>query len=102
MNIYHIERKDESGYDTYSDAVVIAENADEAKKIHPSLYHYDFDKVTRQYATRVKHIPVEYGSDAWMGDDWPNDVEMINVKLIGIAADHFTEETVICASFHAG
>lgn len=89
MNLYHIERKDEGDYDTYSDAVVVAENATEAKSIHPRIDYGD---------KRVKHIPLK--NNEWR--DWPNDPDMVFVTEIGVASSQYTEETVICASFHAG
>ena len=100
MNIYKISQTDVNDYDTYSDAVVIAANADDAAKIHPSE-EYNLDRSTRpmKYVNyRVKHIPLT--DDSW--PDWTNDPAKVKVEYIGLADWTFSEETVVCASFHAG
>lgn len=80
MNLYHISQSVNTGYDTYSDAVVAAEHAHLAQLIHPS------------------------------GDGWPSrprfhnewcEPSEVKAVLIGVAVEG-TQEGVICASYHAG
>jgi hypothetical protein len=83
MNLYHISQDENGEYDTYSDAVVAAENEESARFIHPSEWrnpNWDGKKV---------------GYDSW------TDAENVTVKLIGVAESHI-KKGVVCASFHAG
>lgn len=81
MNIYKISQAVNSGYDTYDSAVVIAEDENEARKIHP-----------RGDGEITTSNPSPY-------DDWCsiNDVE---VEHIGITDSH--AKGVVVASFNAG
>jgi len=79
MKIYFISQDKHSGYDTYDSAVVIAENEEEAKSIHPNGY----DKVE------------EEGDYTWCGK------EFVKVEYLGEAKEGSTKG-VICASFNAG
>ena len=92
MNIYRISQTKVTGYDTYSDAVVVAETAGWASRIFPSGHQdsgYD-DEGTPWYMD-----PRAYRS-RWAA---PDDVV---AEYIGEAHDDFKAGTVICASFHAG
>ena len=96
MNIYLLEQDYVDGYDTYDSAVVIAENADEAKYIHPSSF--------------VTHV----SDDKWMGtfskggeyehdtDCWPkySDVDQIKVTCLGESTA--TKSRLVLSSFNAG
>lgn len=73
MNLYLISQDENTGYDTYDSAVVAAETAEDAAKIHPDG---------------------SFGS-------WAKRPENVKVKLIGTATEG-TPEGVICASFNAG
>ena len=81
MNLYLISQSVNTGYDTYSDAVVAAESEEQARNIHPDGTPESKD----DYFRRSTWAPVK-------------DVQ---VELIGIAKDG-TKVGVICASFHAG
>lgn len=80
MKLWFISQSENTGYDTYSDAVVAAETEDKARMTHP-------------------------GGDEWNGkkDTWSTwtSADRVRVKLIGEAING-TEAGVICASFHAG
>ena len=81
MKLYYIWQNENSGYDTFSDAVVAALSPAKARMTHPSqLTQWD-------------------GNDSWSGS-WckAKDVE---VEFIG-NAKRGTKAGVICASFHAG
>ncbi len=85
--IYHISQEDNTGYDTYSDAVVVAKSEEQAKNIHP-------DGVNRL-------SDANYKLDRW--HDWCNKIENIKCVLLGpLTGNDFEEYDVICASFHAG
>jgi len=81
MNLYAISQSINNGYDTFSDAVVAAENEADARLIHPS---------GRAWSEHIRH---DY-------DDWAKSEDVV-VELIGVAVDG-TPAGVICASFHAG
>jgi 2-polyprenyl-6-methoxyphenol hydroxylase-like FAD-dependent oxidoreductase len=92
MNLYHISQTDVSGWDTYSDAVVVAESPEQAARIHPRTDWWRTDE-----EGIIKHIPLE---DDMYSRDWTDDPSHVTVRLLGTAID--TVEQVICASFHAG
>lgn len=82
MKIFKISQDVNRGWDTYSDAVVIAENEEDAKKIHPNGYAKMEDRKI----------------DSW--DGWTT-IENVQVEYIGEAKEG-SEKGVVCASFHAG
>lgn len=93
MNLYHISQTQVSGWDTYSDAVVVAESPEQAARIYPD----DTDYASSEIRKVVVHIPLE---DNHYNGDWTDDPSQVTVRLLGPSVD--TEEKVICASFHAG
>lgn len=82
MKLWKISQKVNNDYDTYSDAVVAAETAQEASMIHPSDDHENWDGIAEEYT-------------GWC------DVEDVKTELLGTAVKG-TKKGVICASFHAG
>jgi hypothetical protein len=96
MKIYKISQDVYNDYDTYSCAIVIAENEEEAKKIHPNgTYNYpehtpnpdledksEYEKADKDYGTwtRKIYVKVEYIGEAKKG----------------------SKKGVVVASFHAG
>lgn len=85
-NLYLISQNKNNKYDTYDSAVVVAENEDDARMIHPSDTYGDFG--------------VDWISDSCKLNTWCKP-EYVDVKLIGKAVDDI-EDVVICASFNAG
>jgi hypothetical protein len=82
-NIYLISQDENTCYDTYDSAVVVAPDEETAKRIHPRGLN-------------------------WMGDNWENRMtdwcslpDQVKVKLIGKASKD-KEIGVVCASFNAG
>ena len=77
MNLYIISQSTNTGYDTYSDAVVAAESSLTARRINPN--------------------------GEWEEDysSWADSPDQVTVELIGTAIEG-TEEGIILASFHAG
>jgi hypothetical protein len=76
MNLYLLSQTEHDDYDTYDSCVVAAENAEDARKIHPS--------------------PGGYTSYTWASDP-----KNVTVKLIGVAALG-VKAGVVLASFNAG
>ena len=77
MKIYKIEQDKNSGYDTYSDCVVIAENEEEARNMNPS----------------------GEWKDKYTG--WAHKPEQVTVEYIGEAKE-CSEKGFVCTSYHAG
>lgn len=79
MKLYKISQTVNDNYDTYDSAVVCADNADEAKKMHPS----GNDDRSRYYM-----------------QDWC-EIKDVEIKYIGEAGADI-KRGVIVASFNAG
>jgi hypothetical protein len=92
MNIYLISQDENTEYDTFSDAVVIAENAEMARQIHPEI---DWGHEMSSNA-----IWAEYGDDI-RGGSWCSSPEKVKVELVGQAMPGAVEG-IILTSFHAG
>lgn len=82
MKLYYLSQDKVSGYDTYSDCVVCAENEKDAISIDPSTNNICPTEDLRDYATWClqKDVKAEY---------------------IGEAVEEL-KRGVICSSFHAG
>lgn len=88
LYLWKISQDENSYYDTYDSAVVVAETEEEARKIHPS-----------EYQDNTGHWPDRYGGD------WATTGENVMVeKLCPLhdPPDHLKAGTVILASFNAG
>ena len=81
MNIYLITSKQGFSYDTYDSAIVIAKDAQEAKKIHPNGYNT---------------IP----KDSLKDHTWPIYPKDITAKKVGTTT--IKTPQVLLASFNAG
>lgn len=77
MKIFKLTQNENNGYDTYDEAVVIAENEEEAKQMNPSIDSSGYD---------------------W--DGWC-DLKYVTVEYIG-EADSSQTKGFICKSFNAG
>ena len=73
------------GYDVYDSAVVVAESAIGAKKIHPSG---NGEKLT--------------GNPEFYSQSWPNLTIQVDADYLGPAKRGLKEGEVICSSFNAG
>jgi hypothetical protein len=85
MKLYRISQELNNDYDTYSDAVVAAEDESSARNIHPrnETDWKDADEYPKySYATWVSR-------------------ELVKVEYLGEAKEG-TVSGVICSSFHAG
>ena len=97
MNIYLLTQNDQNGYETYDSCVVIAENDDDARRIHPigsDWYVWLEDAESWGFVYADGRIEPESISN------WTNDINKIIVHNIGIS--HIDEPGVVCASFNAG
>jgi hypothetical protein len=89
MNIYKISQEENTGYDTYDSAIVIAPTEEAAKKIHPNS-----DKSYNVYNKN-------WWKEEYQFDCWATKLENVKVELIGIAKKGM-KEGVILSSFNAG
>ena len=96
MNIYKIEQDDVKGWDTHDSAVVVAENEEQAKRIHPAANKRDFGPLKEEWWIEDEH------SALWGCDSWTHDLDKIKVTLIGKAEKSFDKPQVIVASYNAG
>lgn len=90
MRIYRIYRTDKGGYDTFSDAVVVAESEEQARRMHPSFEPMD---------PNVTYIG-DGTVDAFAS--WPDDPAHVMVEDLGQASYGIIVPHVVCSSFHAG
>jgi len=99
MNLYKISQSVNNDYDTYSDAVVCAENEDEARKIHPNGA-YDYKEEWDNREGDIYHQEGEdLKRDSFLGS-WVKK-HYVKVEYIGVAKEEL-EKGVVCASYHAG
>lgn len=99
MNLYKISQDVNDDWDTFDSAVVVAESAEEAKKIIPYFTNSDISTLNN-----FQFLDLIYG-DRDSTDMWakPEDVK---AELIGIADKNFLDSlngrTTVVASFNAG
>lgn len=102
MKLWKISQTTNDGYDTYSDAIVAAESAREARLIHPrewqkliwneeteSWWEFDETDITPSWDTEMAN----YGG-------WTDPIN-VTAELIGEAIPG-TVQGIILSSFHAG
>lgn len=98
MNIYKLTTDaDVDNYDYYDSAIVVANNEEEAKAIHPSWDDYDGVKLIDGTWFMVYKCGTKYIETCWATKP-----ELVNAELIGIADSKYDKPQVICASFNAG
>lgn len=118
LYLYHLEQDEKSGWDTYSDCVVVASSEEVARNFSPSGHifqagqwhnstcfqgkklcesdHWHENECFEIHKQCIDHSKPY--TDAWASD--PNDVE---VKEMGILTDKTKKEgDIICRSYHAG
>lgn len=99
MRIFKISQDVNNDYDTYDSAVVVAENGEEAKRIHPSSddekTYYDEEKKEfwRDTETGAYKYEETFGT-------WTDDITKIKVEYIGEAKG--MKKGVVLASYNAG
>ena len=109
LRIFKISQTACSGYDTFSDAIVVAASAADAVLIHPAHGRYEilikWDSEFKEYRDAAPGNWVESDSDgapeARIGD-WAPHPDMVTAVSVGTAEPHLAAGAVLCASFHAG
>ena len=92
MMLWLIWQDDIDEYDTYIDAVVVAPDAELARRIHPSSM-FVWSEELSTWVYRDGGEAVDYHS-------WVN-IDNVHVELIGVAMGNMSSR-VVCASFCAG
>lgn len=103
MKLYKVSQNVNNGYDTYSDMIVCAETAEDAKRIHPSGNWQKggfYDEEKKEFWTEFAGSKKTYLFESSYGS-WTNDLDAIKVEEIG-EANSAQKKGVICSSFHAG
>jgi hypothetical protein len=98
MNIYLVSQDENKDYDTFDAMVVVAENEEEARNIHPRESYITFNENAHTPAeAKAKFLEDwEYGKDSWV--DSPSKV---TVQHLG-KANTGCNKGIILASFNAG
>lgn len=107
LYLWRIYQNRNNGYDTFSEAIVVAVDEESARNIHPS----------RQFSTGNEECDIrsrasgftwseagewinEDGQSGWH-DGWTSP-ENVSATLVGEALPGMNGGHVVCASFHAG
>ena len=85
MKLFLLKQREATGWDTYDSCVVVAESAEEARKIHPDDEGWP-------------EVPI-YSSETWAFD-----TNNVTATYLGEACIETAqlESKVICSSFNAG
>lgn len=86
MNIYKLSQNINNSYDTYDSMIVVAETEQQAKLLHPDMLRFPEFKGCWDFC-------------GWISLD---QIDFIQIELVGIAITTFMTPCVICASFNAG
>lgn len=101
MMIWKISQRENRGYDTYSDAVVIALDLESARRTHPDGHNqWDEDKETWMSHWADDTGVVKLRPDELAAGEWSH-IKNVAVELVGVAVGD-AKPGVVCASFHAG
>jgi len=106
--LWKILQDENNGYDTYSEAIVVAADEESARNIHPAKQFTAGPPEEGDLRSR----PSSYtwsGTGEWLFEDghpgydsaWTSP-EHVKVILVGDALPGMIEGHVVCASFHAG
>lgn len=90
MKLFHVSQNENNDYDSYSDMVVIAPDAETARDMSPRTGEILIWS-NRFNAHNIYNFAF-----------WATKRENVIVKYLGEADPSFTKSGVICASFHAG
>jgi hypothetical protein len=98
MRLYLLSQDENTDYDTYDSAVVVACSREEAQGIHPSSDDYEWDYEVNKW--RYTYGNKSFVSTRYPGR-WVSHIKNVEVKEIGEAGDDISKG-VVCASFNAG
>ena len=92
MKLFRLHQNINTGYDTYDSAVVVANSAEEAQKIHPNGVSGDFS---------LFELHHKYHHDSWVSRP-----DLVTVTYLGDVVGEPDRDiypgAIICASFNAG
>lgn len=89
MNIYKLEQTELTEYaGFYTSCIVVAESEEEAKKIHPNSNIYKGSGLNSSFPWAEKD-----GLD-YRVDDWANDLNNVEVTLLGIAEPNLNKGVI--------
>ena len=102
MSIYLLSQTVNRDCNTYDSCVVIAEDEESARKMHPN------NAVWKHF--RWVHIETDHEfSHQMLSESWVDDIKDVTVKMIGMAGGRdfdgkpsLVKPCVVCASFNAG
>lgn len=94
LKIFHVVGT-MTGWDSFSDFVCIAPDAEAARRIHPS------DWRTSRWSDERERWVDEDGSDTYQDGSWDPHIKTIEATEIGMANED-SKVGVVCSSFHAG
>lgn len=97
MNIYLIQQKANTGYDTYDAAVVAAESQEAARRIHPG----NLDHSKRTWDEQKSCWVDSRGERVEFFLTWADHIDQVSVIKIGVAKEEI-EAGEILSSFNAG
>jgi len=103
-HLFLISQSECTGYDSYDSAVVVAENEEEAARIHPngSVRWMDGKWMRRLFGHARERSGTEW-VEAFEQYDWASDPKAVDVQPIGVlVSDEYKLGDVICSSFNAG
>lgn len=118
MRLFKLTQTDNTGYDTYSSAIVVAEDAAAAVRIHPAAAKDIHGPIVWDPAFVDEWASLE-GNDTpcgcWVEDhghgyramfgptgQWATSPASVTAVEVGVAAGILSAGTVLCASYHAG
>ena len=101
MKLFKLSQDINCGYDTFNSVIVVAENEEKAKRIHPYMgcFNVNYDEDKKEFWNKRKDGSVYLFEDNY--GTWTNDLSKIKVQYLG-EADMTLKEGVILASFNAG
>lgn len=92
LYIWHIYRQNHGGYDTYSNAVVVATDETRARQIHPSNL-FVWNETGWNYSNGTE----AYGDCGWVKP------ENVIAECLGLCTTtNYNDGDVVCNSYHAG
>ena len=98
--LWKLKQEVNNDFDTYGSAVVVSQDSQAAKMIHPGVDSKTGERMHRYiegqgWVYEHNHSEI-YGIDSWAD---PKDVQ---VTCVGEASDWLGEGAVVVSSFHAG
>jgi len=93
LNLYLLMQDDNNDYDTFDSMIVVAENEEQARMIHPDGYDWSPDKNTW----------VNHRGEECIFKTWAFSIESISVEHVGICSIEGAKPgDIVIKSFNAG